>query len=64
MLENRQTEHRRHHKLKLMLCEETMTAEEIEKLDLFNVSDIKILKNSKSKDDEIIDSKALKALED
>ncbi len=27
--------------LKLMLCEETMTAEEIEKLDLFNVSDIK-----------------------
>ncbi len=27
--------------LKLMLCEETMSAEEIEKLDLFNVSDIK-----------------------
>ncbi|MBR4857920.1 MAG: terminase small subunit [Clostridia bacterium] len=27
--------------LKLMLCEETMTAEEIERLDLFNVSDIK-----------------------
>ena len=27
--------------LKLMLCEDTMTAEEIEKLDLFNVSDIK-----------------------
>lgn len=27
--------------LKLMLCEETMTSEEIEKLDLFNVSDIK-----------------------
>lgn len=27
--------------LRLMLCEETMTAEEIEKLDLFNVSDIK-----------------------
>lgn len=27
--------------LKLMLCEETMTAKEIEKLDLFNVSDIK-----------------------
>ena len=30
----------------------------------FNVSDIKILKNSKSKNDEEIDSKALKALED
>lgn len=27
--------------LKLMLCEETMSAGEIEKLDLFNVSDIK-----------------------
>lgn len=27
--------------LKLMLCEETVSAEEIEKLDLFNVSDIK-----------------------
>ncbi len=27
--------------MKLMLCEETMTADEIEKLDLFNVSDIK-----------------------
>ena len=27
--------------LKLMLCEDAMTAEEIEKLDLFNVSDIK-----------------------
>lgn len=27
--------------LKLMLCEESMSAEEIEKLDLFNVSDIK-----------------------
>ncbi len=27
--------------MKLMLCEDTMTAEEIEKLDLFNVSDIK-----------------------
>ncbi len=27
--------------LKLMLCEDIMTAEEIEKLDLFNVSDIK-----------------------
>lgn len=27
--------------MKLMLCEETMTAQEIEKLDLFNVSDIK-----------------------
>ncbi len=27
--------------MKLMLCEETMSAEEIEKLDLFNVSDIK-----------------------
>ncbi len=27
--------------LRLMLCEETMSAEEIEKLDLFNVSDIK-----------------------
>ncbi len=27
--------------LRLMLCEETITAEEIEKLDLFNVSDIK-----------------------
>ena len=27
--------------LKLLLCEETMSAEEIEKLDLFNVSDIK-----------------------
>lgn len=27
--------------LKLMLCEEMMTQEEIEKLDLFNVSDIK-----------------------
>ncbi len=27
--------------IKLMLCEESMSAEEIEKLDLFNVSDIK-----------------------
>lgn len=27
--------------MKLMLCEETMSAEEIEQLDLFNVSDIK-----------------------
>ncbi len=27
--------------MKLMLCEDTMTAEEIEKLDLFNVSEIK-----------------------
>ncbi len=27
--------------MKLMLCEETMSADEIEKLDLFNVSDIK-----------------------
>ena len=27
--------------LKLMLCEDSMSAEEIEKLDLFNVSDIK-----------------------
>ncbi len=27
--------------MKLMLCEESMTAEEIERLDLFNVSDIK-----------------------
>ncbi len=27
--------------LRLMLCEETITADEIEKLDLFNVSDIK-----------------------
>lgn len=27
--------------LRLMLCEETITAEEIEKLDLFNVSEIK-----------------------
>lgn len=27
--------------LRLLLCEETMTAEEIEKLDLFNVSEIK-----------------------
>jgi hypothetical protein len=27
--------------MKLMFCEEAMSAEEIEKLDLFNVSDIK-----------------------